>query len=169
LKKRTTATSSRRSSPKLSRKTAQLFISTEFPAKKIKIFGSIREFQDLFGKILSAERRLPQNLELQFVRSKTMRKLNFQFRGKNKPTDVLSFPSISPTLLGSIVIDCDTATKQAKEFGHSLKQEVFELFIHGILHLLGFDHEKKRDAERMKKEEMRFNRFIKKSKSEARQ
>lgn len=77
--------------------------------------------------------------------------LNREYRGVDRPTDVLSFsqqeggfPSVAPDLLGDVVISVDAAKKQAGEQGHSLEEELFILLAHGILHLLGYDHETSR-------------------------
>jgi len=76
----------------------------------------------------------------------TIEDLNTRYRGKHKPTDVLSFPQEQeipipgmPRLLGDIVISLDTAVKQAARAGHSIDDEVAQLAIHGLLHLLGYD------------------------------
>jgi len=69
--------------------------------------------------------------------------LNTAFRGKNKPTDVLSFPAdeLAVGHAGDIAISLETAARQATEFGHSLQNEVKILLLHGLLHLNGMDHE----------------------------
>lgn len=101
------------------------------------------------------------------VGSGQMRNLNNKYRGKNRATDVLAFSagkSFSPIqdktgYLGDIVICLPVAKKQAKVKRHSLKKEMTILLIHGILHLLRYDHEKsKRKAERMEKIEMKLLR-----------
>ena len=93
--------------------------------------------------------------------STAVRTLNRQFRGKNKATDVLSFPSTAPMsrsirkrvpLAGDIAISADIARQNADRFGHSAAQEVKILTLHGILHLAGFDHE--RDNGTMARKEM---------------
>ena len=72
----------------------------------------------------------------------TLRRLNLTFRGKNKPTDVLSFPAGSGLgVAGDLAISIETAARQAKRFGHTLRDEVRILLLHGVLHLAGFDHE----------------------------
>jgi len=73
----------------------------------------------------------------------TLRRLNRQFRGKNKPTDVLSFPAGEQPgdVAGDLAISLDTAARQAARFKHSLRDEVRVLMLHGTLHLAGFDHE----------------------------
>ncbi len=77
----------------------------------------------------------------------TLRRLNRTFRGKNKATDVLSFPAPAVDeggeagIAGDIAISLDTAAKQAARFGHTLRDEVRVLLLHGLLHLDGMDHE----------------------------
>lgn len=73
-----------------------------------------------------------------------IKRLNRIFRGKNKPTDVLSFPApqeIAGQHAGDLAISLDTAARQAESFGHSLADEVRILLLHGLLHLAGMDHE----------------------------
>lgn len=90
--------------------------------------------------------------------------LNREYRGKDCSTDVLSFalnegeePDViggpEETLLGDIVISLDTAARQAEEFGHSLERELAYLTVHGMLHLLGFDHEAEDDKAVMRQKE----------------
>ena len=81
----------------------------------------------------------------------TLKRLNKTFRGKNKATDVLSFPAgpstvffsepDAPELVGDLAVSLETAARQAQHFGHSLGDEVRILLLHGLLHLAGFDHE----------------------------
>ncbi len=71
-----------------------------------------------------------------------LRRLNHEFRGLDYPTDVLSFPSEAESeRLGDLAISLGRARVQAREFGHSIEQEVEILMLHGVLHLLGHDHE----------------------------
>ncbi len=93
-----------------------------------------------------------------------MRSLNRQFRAKDTPTDVLSFPSPSlppnkpaPTA-GDIAISVDIAAQNAGKLGHSTAEEVKILVLHGILHLAGFDHE--RDNGEMARKEARLRRTL---------
>jgi probable rRNA maturation factor len=82
-----------------------------------------------------------------FISDEEMCKLNHQFRGKNLTTDVLSFPyeadefDADTDFLGDIVISIEQAERQAIENNLTLENEVFQLILHGILHLLGYDHE----------------------------
>ncbi|MET0553924.1 MAG: rRNA maturation RNase YbeY [Vicinamibacteria bacterium] len=73
---------------------------------------------------------------------RAVRTLNARYRGKDKPTDVLSFPGPGGEVgLGDIVISVDTAARNAKEYGRTLPQELDILALHGFLHVLGYDHE----------------------------
>jgi len=81
---------------------------------------------------------------------KTVKRLNRDFRGKNKATDVLSFPAYthvsrgkrkSEEIAGDLAISVDTARKQAAAIGHSVSTEIKVLMLHGLLHLAGYDHE----------------------------
>ena len=103
----------------------------------------------LFAKRLASLAPETQATELTIVLSgdATVRDLNRRYRGKDKTTDVLSFPCESSRLpdgsrpLGEIVISVAQAARQAAEAGHSLTREIRILVIHGYLHLLGYDHE----------------------------
>ena len=70
-----------------------------------------------------------------------VRALNHQYRGKNTTTDVLSFPAGEPGELGDVVIAAGVAGRQARQAGHSMAVELRVLALHGLLHLLGYDHE----------------------------
>ena len=76
--------------------------------------------------------------------SAEMKSLNRRFRGKDKPTDVLSFPAdpnVQKQVAGEIAISAEIATRNARELGHSPAEEVKILELHGVLHLRGYDHE----------------------------
>ncbi|HEX3821783.1 MAG TPA: rRNA maturation RNase YbeY [Candidatus Sulfotelmatobacter sp.] len=95
--------------------------------------------------------------------SSAMRALNSQFRGKDKATDVLSFPTESDSrgrkrLAGEIAISADIAAHNAKRFGHSAALEIRVLVLHGILHLAGFDHE--RDNGAMARKEVKLRQAL---------
>lgn len=85
-----------------------------------------------------------KDIELIFVTNETIKELNKEHRNIDKATDVLSFPlefEMPNMPLGSIVISTDFVEEKANEYGHSFNNELKLLFIHGLLHLLGFDHE----------------------------
>jgi len=97
-----------------------------------------------------------------------MRELNREWRGFDKPTDVLSFGTTDDTpepekSLGDIVISVETALRQAEELGHSFEEEVERLLVHGILHLLGHDHENATDAKNMRVMERKVLKALRKS------
>ena len=96
--------------------------------------------------------------EIEFIlcQNEYIQELNNQFRNKNTPTDVLSFPyeNMPMTPLGSIIISIDFVTAKAEEFNHSFQDELSLLFIHGLLHLLGYDHEVDNGEHRSKEEEL---------------
>jgi len=96
--------------------------------------------------------KLRGEVSILLTTDKAIRRLNRQFRGKNKATDVLSFPSSvshvsktgrhgAPELAGDLAISVDTARKQARTLGHALAVEIKVLMLHGLLHLAGYDHE----------------------------
>jgi probable rRNA maturation factor len=89
-----------------------------------------------------------QTASIVFVSDAAIKKLNRQFRGKNYPTDVLSFPTKAEDFeadnqsqLGEVVISVERAATQAKENGLTFSNEVQQLILHGLLHLSGYDHE----------------------------
>jgi len=90
-----------------------------------------------------------------------IQRLNNRFRGINKPTDVLSFPQYKSRAqipqnaenLGDIIISLPRAEAQAAEFGHSLRRELAFLAAHGLLHLLGYDHEGEGEQQMFRRQE----------------
>ncbi len=107
---------------------------------------------DINGKmemVMSNLNCLNQEVSILLTADADIRELNQQFRNIDQPTDVLSFPQNAdedpPTpgeeILGDIAVSLDTAQAQAKEHGLTFEEEIILLLIHGILHLLGYDHE----------------------------
>ena len=104
-----------------------------------------------------AETLTKKDIELLVVRNDEIRILNKEHRKIDKATDVLSFPldyDFVNMPLGSIVISTDFVEEKSKEYGHSFNEEFSLLFIHGILHLLGYDHEVDNGEHRAKEEEL---------------
>lgn len=105
-------------------------------------------------------------LDVSLVSDDEIARLNAEYRHKAKPTDVLSFPQLEGETaiatdddvhLGDVVISIDTASRQAAEGGWTVEEEVARLLLHGLLHLLGFDHEQGGEEEaRMTAEEDRL-------------
>jgi len=90
--------------------------------------------------------------------NRQMRQLNRCFRGKDKPTDVISFPAVevvSHKVAGDLAISVDIAAANAKSFGHTPDEEVRVLILHGLLHLAGYDHEKDKGEMARKEERLR--------------
>ncbi len=125
--------------------------------------------------VLAAARAGAAELSLVLVSDRRMRVLNRRYRKKDRPTDVLAFPllergqiyfprrkiNLSPVLLGDVVIAMPTAKRQAAALGHSLCDEMARLLVHGVLHLLGYDHERsERDALRMARKEKAILRTV---------
>jgi len=115
----------------------------------------MRAFERLALFVLSME-GVPElsELSIALVDDEEMAHLNEQYRGIEGPTDVLSFgcddpcptPGDEPVTLGDVVIAPAVAERQAAELGHSVEHELDVLLVHGVLHLLGYDHEAEDDA-----------------------
>ncbi len=86
-------------------------------------------------------RQLKKDLVVVFVDRREMKRLNRTYRGKNYATDVLSFSGVEPSSLGELVICPDVIREQAKRTGLGYHGELGYMIIHGVLHLLGYDHE----------------------------
>lgn len=132
-------------------------------------------FETILAKAGEAEGVQDGEVALTFVNNERIHELNRDYRGIDRPTDVLSFamneggeeePDIVyeieeeeelsglPDMLGDIIISVERAREQAEEYGHSLERELGFLFVHGFLHLLGYDHEdKEAEAVMMAKQE----------------
>ncbi|WP_378945133.1 rRNA maturation RNase YbeY [Mesorhizobium sp. ANAO-SY3R2] len=98
----------------------------------------------------------PAELSLVFTDDDSIQKLNAEWRGKDKPTNVLSFPAFPiapgdplPPMLGDIVLAYETVVREAELEGKPLENHITHLIIHGLLHLLGYDHETDDEAEEM--------------------
>lgn len=105
-------------------------------------------------------------VSLMLVDDRRIHALNKEYRGVDRPTDVLSFALQEETeeeaafgfefedeMLGDIIISVERARMQAEEYGHSLEREIAYLAVHGTLHLLGYDHEAELDKEEMRRKE----------------
>jgi probable rRNA maturation factor len=119
-----------------------------------------REFGEHSLKMISKKK---QDATVVFVSDNAIKKLNREFRGRNRATDVLSFPHHAEafenqTHLGEVVISLSRAQAQAKENGLSLANEVEQLILHGLLHLCGYDHET--DQGEMNRLELRLRKKL---------
>jgi probable rRNA maturation factor len=113
--------------------------------------------------VLDERSRSQAEVSVVFVDDAEMRNLNRNYRGGNKSTDVLAFPmnegrfaAINPELLGDIVISVPQARRQAEQHDHSLERELTVLLIHGLLHLLGYDHATDEEEREMKEYEFEY-------------
>ncbi len=122
-------------------------------------------------QVLKAENVTPPyDVSIIFTDSETVQRLNRDFRGVDEPTDVIAFymlpqkentptfilPPDGVTHLGEVIISYPQAVEQAREQGHSVNEELALLIIHGILHLLGYDHEQPEEEKRMRGREQEF-------------
>jgi rRNA maturation RNase YbeY len=117
--------------------------------------------------VLAALGQAEAELSLALLADPEMTELNERWRGRTGPTDVLAFSLLEGAgsqhrhaLLGDVVIGVEVAARQAEAARHSLDDELARLLIHGVLHLLGFDHEVTAEARRMRSEERRLWRAI---------
>lgn len=120
-------------------------------------------FERLAAFVLDRESAPPYaELSIAVVELAEMTELNERYRGKSGPTDVLSFEcddlcatadADEPVTLGDVVIAPEVAEAQAEEYGHTIEEELNLLLVHGVLHLLGYDHEDDGDAEVMQARE----------------
>jgi probable rRNA maturation factor len=112
--------------------------------------------QECACNIYKKERiRLTQAASLVFCSDFIIRSLNRRYRKIDRATDVLSFSIGDPDLLGEIYISVARAAVQARRFGSPFDEEILRLFIHGLHHLLGYDHENRADREIMEEKERR--------------
>jgi len=118
-------------------------------------------------RVLDAMQEAGAEVVISLVGDREMHGLNRDYRGKDRPTDVLAFAlrEGEPTpegedQLGDVIISLDTAQRQAAERSVELQAEVRDLLIHGILHLLGYDHERSADESRRMKAKERWLRRV---------
>ena len=117
----------------------------KFDIKGLNLILCDEKYPQILGEILAE--LSDDAVELVFVRSEEMREINKNERGIDKTTDVLSFPLENvpfggdTKLIGSVVINLDLVSEKSQEFSHSNDDEIALLFTHGLLHILGFDHE----------------------------
>lgn len=123
--------------------------------------------QNVMKLVLEEKGRTTAEISVVFVDDGEMRNLNRNYRGINKSTDVLAFPmnegrfaAINPDLLGDIVISVPRAKLQAEQQEHSLERELTTLLIHGLLHLMGYDHETDKEEAAMKELEAEYMMLV---------
>ena len=133
--------------------------------------GTIASLVSLGERILAAYGRSQAEVGVTLTDYRTIQELNRDYRGVDAPTDVLSFAleegeegsedfgeleEQPPQLLGDVIICVPRAIEQAKEYGHSVARELHYLAAHGLLHLLGYDHQTATEKKMMRGEEEKF-------------
>ena len=119
--------------------------------------GLKRELKKKSLKVLKAL-GAPKDSELSvtFIDDLKMRELNRDYRNIDRTTDVLSFPQEEgpgETILGDIIISVQTSLRNSKRYGVTHEEEIIKLLVHGVLHLFGYDHKKKKQREEMREKE----------------
>ncbi|MBS7020283.1 MAG: rRNA maturation RNase YbeY [Firmicutes bacterium] len=131
-------------------------------------FEELEELNDYIAFVLKKEQLEHVLFNVIFVDNEYIHKINLEYRGIDRPTDVITFAledektmqSGNIRVLGDIYISVDKVVEQAKEYGHSRRRELFFLVTHGIYHLLGFDHMNEHDAKIMfEKQEQVLNEY----------
>ena len=125
--------------------------------------GSAVRLRNACKALLGAVGQSDSQISIVMVDDAEMRRLNRVYRGRGKTTDVLSFAQLEGDAiealdahLGDVVVSVPVAKRQARAGGWTLEEELLRLIVHGVLHILGFDHEKSaREARRMQREEAR--------------
>ncbi|MCX7759750.1 MAG: rRNA maturation RNase YbeY [Hydrogenothermaceae bacterium] len=123
--------------------------------KQIKDSKITKKFiKDITTEILKALNLDNVEVSITLTDDETIRQINREWRGKDKPTDVLSFPMEETIgyryrILGDVIISIPYAKRQAHQIGFTEKEEILRLLIHGILHLLGYDHERSQEDEKI--------------------
>ena len=129
---------------------------------KKKIKNPTNYFKNKLKRILKIPSfsKKKQEFSILLTNNKEMKNLNYKFRKKNKPTDVLSFPLKNKNYIGDIAISFEIINKRSKKTNFFL--ELDKMWIHGYFHLIGYDHKKIKDFENMsKKENLVLNYFHK--------
>jgi probable rRNA maturation factor len=123
--------------------------------RRVKVrLGPLRDFLARLRQEVAGGK----TFSLCLVSDAVMRRYNRQYRGQDYPTDVLSFPDDAPERAGDLLVSVETARRQARRLGHPLETEIEVLALHGLLHLLGHDHEGRRGGGRMARAERRWRR-----------
>jgi probable rRNA maturation factor len=141
--------------------TPRLEVSVSYAAPRggVPASTSFRRWAE--AALLGARHRKPAALSIRIVGAREGRALNLQYRGKDYATNVLSFPvelprGVASPLLGDLVICAPVVAREAREQHKAPRDHYAHLTVHGVLHLLGFDHQNERDATRMETLETRI-------------
>lgn len=120
-------------------------------------------FRRVIRFVLLRERKKGQSLSLVAVTKAEMERLNRQYRRENRATDVLSFAGEEPGYLGEVILCREQARQNAREYAWPLQKELTRLVIHGLLHLLGYEHEQggRKEREMIKLQEKYLSAVLK--------
>ncbi|MGH9813893.1 MAG: rRNA maturation RNase YbeY [Candidatus Acidiferrales bacterium] len=116
------------------------------------------ELEGFHRRLCRVTRVKPESFGVALVSDRRIAALNRSYRGRPRPTDVLSFATGGNGYLGDVVISAPTARRQARRYRHSLAEEIKLLMLHGLLHLMGYDHET--DSGRMNRRELALRRRL---------
>lgn len=129
----------------------EIFNETELELKE-----TMKEIKKIIQFTLKKENVKNAECNIIFVTNEKIHEINYQYRGIDRPTDVISFAlednqdfEMKIRVLGDIYISVEKAKEQAEAYGHSFRREISFLAVHGILHLLGYDHMEKEDEKIM--------------------
>lgn len=146
-----------------------LSIVSENSQDKIPVTEELQSliFRAIQETLLQEEIDFDCTVSLTYTDNAGIRAFNLEYRGKDAVTDVLSFPMFDteketiyaldgmPAELGDVVLSLERANEQARLFGHSFAREAAFLCVHSVLHLLGYDHERSKDEDRLMREKQR--------------
>ena len=124
--------------------------------------GDLKLVEEVLQHAAQEEQIETAEVSVTFVTNSMIQDINKEYRGKDQPTDVISFAmeelgegemeivgSLEPRMLGDIIISLDRTKEQAADYGHSFERELAFLAVHGFLHLLGYDHMNEQDEKKM--------------------
>ena len=111
------------------------------------------QVRDVVARVLEAE-EVQGQVAVVLADDAMIRSLNHDFRGKDAPTNVLSFPAKDDEMLGDIILSLDTLTREATEQNKDIWHHTTHLLVHGVLHIIGYDHEDDVEAEEMEAREV---------------
>lgn len=127
-----------------------------FNETELELKETMKEIKKIIQFTLKKENVKNAECNIVFVTNEKIHEINYQYRGIDRPTDVISFAlednqdfEMKIRILGDIYISVEKAKEQAEAYGHSFRREISFLAVHGILHLLGYDHMEKEDEKIM--------------------
>ena len=136
-------------------------IEFHFDFEDSESIKNLEQLRILAEKILIAEEAPSKTLNIILTGDELVRSLNTDYRNKAKTTDVLSFPLEDEEMLGEVYISVEQVERQAPRFDNSFEDELARMFVHGVLHIIGYDHIKPAERKIMRaKEEFYLNRSI---------